>query len=474
MTSPLAMLAVATPSGKAAGTSASDGRGPRDGNDASNFSDVMARQRASQDAAAAAADASHPATADAQATDPKNTATPSTDGAGVDAGHKDDDKTAVEGSADAAPSLAQQALAIATMSMQLQGGQPDATQAGTAGQGPARAADSGGVAAAGTGSTTSPAPSAQSLPAISAAATDEPVATAPTDRPAAAQAGSPALAGASDPAAAGQVLGSVTPATPHAATPGAHQPAPGPQGRHANGRTTEAAGNAGASAMDTRGRETRASIQDDAPLNPAEGKSGAADKEGIAEATATAPRGIAHAPQADMTQALANAWQAPAAPASTNASPGPAIQTPVGQPQWGAELGGQLVLMTHRAGNDSHTAELRLDPPDLGPLRVTIKLSDGVAEASFVSAHAAVRQAVESALPQLQQTLAQAGISLGQANVSDHGAQAGFGGMHQGSDRPGQGAGQSTQSQADTAGDTVQIAIPSPRRANAGLVDTFA
>ena len=97
------------------------------------------------------------------------------------------------------------------------------------------------------------------------------------------------------------------------------------------------------------------------------------------------------------------------------------IATPVSSPQWGADLGRQFVSIVQGGLNTPHTAELRLDPPDLGPLRISISLSDNTAQASFVSPHAVVRQTVENALPQLQQALAQAGISLGQTSVSDQG-----------------------------------------------------
>ena len=77
------------------------------------------------------------------------------------------------------------------------------------------------------------------------------------------------------------------------------------------------------------------------------------------------------------------------------------VATPVGATHWGADLGQQLVVMSNNARHGVQTAELRLDPPDLGPLRVSLNLADGVASASFVSAHASVRQAIETALPQL-------------------------------------------------------------------------
>ncbi|PLC52236.1 hypothetical protein CR155_19515 [Pollutimonas nitritireducens] len=99
----------------------------------------------------------------------------------------------------------------------------------------------------------------------------------------------------------------------------------------------------------------------------------------------------------------------------------PGIATPLQSPQWGAEFGRQFVSLTQGGHNMPHTAELRLDPPELGPLRISINISDNVAHAIFTSPHAAVRQTVENSLPQLQQLLAQAGISLGQTSVNDQG-----------------------------------------------------
>lgn len=161
------------------------------------------------------------------------------------------------------------------------------------------------------------------------------------------------------------------------------------------------------------------------------------------------------------------------APAGTEMRPAAAlplleVATPVGAAQWGRDLGRQLVLLSGDAQRGQHTAELRLDPPDLGPLRVTLTLSDGVASASFVSSHAAVRQALESALPQLQQALAEAGISLGQANVGEQGNQ-----FAQEQSTGQQGRGQ-TASGGDAKGDQgVSQPVVMVRDANA-LIDTFA
>jgi flagellar hook-length control protein FliK len=125
--------------------------------------------------------------------------------------------------------------------------------------------------------------------------------------------------------------------------------------------------------------------------------------------------------------------------------------------------------MSHNARQGMQTAELRLDPPDLGPLRVSLNLSDGVASASFVSAHASVRQAIETAIPQLQQALAQAGISLGQTSVGEQAAQQEF--AQQGGNSSQRHAG-GAQTGAEAVAEA-PAAVTAPRNANA-LVDTFA
>ncbi|WP_208748213.1 flagellar hook-length control protein FliK, partial [Achromobacter agilis] len=145
------------------------------------------------------------------------------------------------------------------------------------------------------------------------------------------------------------------------------------------------------------------------------------------------------------------------------------VATPVGGTHWGTELGQQVVMMSHSARQGMQTAELRLDPPDLGPLRVSLNLTDGVASASFVSAHASVRQAIETAMPQLQQALAQAGISLGQTSVGEQAAQQEFA-QHGGNGSQRQSGGAMTGAAA--AADA-PIAVTVARNANA-LVDTFA
>lgn len=191
-----------------------------------------------------------------------------------------------------------------------------------------------------------------------------------------------------------------------------------------------------------------------------------------------AERGARPAPAAEPSQpSLAGAGAAPgmnpfALPGSPASTAAPAIATPLHHADWNADFGRQVLTLARDAHSGTHTAELRLDPPELGPLRITLSLNDGLASAVFVSAHASVRQAVESALPQLSQQLAQAGISLGQTHVGDQG-QPGFA-FDQGS---GQASGQASgPGRAERGG--IAAAEPAPPRASGivsnALVDTFA
>ena len=91
------------------------------------------------------------------------------------------------------------------------------------------------------------------------------------------------------------------------------------------------------------------------------------------------------------------------------------VQTPVRDANWGNEVGQKIVWM---ANQDKQTAQLTLNPPQLGPLEVSLKINGDQATAVFVSAHAEVREAIEAALPRLREMMGAAGLELGQANVS--------------------------------------------------------
>lgn len=91
------------------------------------------------------------------------------------------------------------------------------------------------------------------------------------------------------------------------------------------------------------------------------------------------------------------------------------VEPRVGAPGWDGALGQKVVWLV----NQRHqTAEMQLNPPNLGPLEVKITITNDQASALFVSHHAAVRDAIEAALPRLREMLAESGITLGNAQVS--------------------------------------------------------
>ncbi len=98
-------------------------------------------------------------------------------------------------------------------------------------------------------------------------------------------------------------------------------------------------------------------------------------------------------------------------------TPAQAIAAPFGSAAWNSEFTQKISWMTH--SKLDQVAELHLNPPNLGPLDVVLKISDNQATAMFSSPHLAVREAVESAMPKLRELLADNGITLGNTSVSD-------------------------------------------------------
>ncbi len=92
------------------------------------------------------------------------------------------------------------------------------------------------------------------------------------------------------------------------------------------------------------------------------------------------------------------------------------ISAPLGSSAWTGEFSQKISWLSHQ---QSQVAELHLNPPDLGPMHVVISVTDNQATAQFSSPHSEVRHAIENALPKLRENLADNGIMLGNATVSD-------------------------------------------------------
>ncbi|HEX2828967.1 MAG TPA: flagellar hook-length control protein FliK [Burkholderiales bacterium] len=96
------------------------------------------------------------------------------------------------------------------------------------------------------------------------------------------------------------------------------------------------------------------------------------------------------------------------------------VDTPLGLPGWGDAFQQKVVWMVDR---QLERAELHINPQHLGPVDVMLDMTGDGAQIAFTSPHAAVREAIESTLPDLRNALDARGLSLGQASVgADSGA----------------------------------------------------
>lgn len=128
-----------------------------------------------------------------------------------------------------------------------------------------------------------------------------------------------------------------------------------------------------------------------------------------------------------MPVAAANYSQVPTPAAQTPLAAGSAsllasISTPVTDANWGQQVSERVQMM---ASGHHRTAEIRLTPADMGPLRVQIAIEDGQTNVIFQSHHAATRDALDLALPRLRELLAEQGLTLGEASVSEQDVSAG-------------------------------------------------
>lgn len=153
--------------------------------------------------------------------------------------------------------------------------------------------------------------------------------------------------------------------------------------------------------------------------------------------------------------------------------PSTLIEAPVGSPLF-ADEAAQRVTWLAKSGVEH--AEIRVTPPDMGPIQVSIEMKQNEATINFTVHQTDTRVAVEDSLHRLEAMLADSGISLAQANVGQGSAgqsQAGGGSGNRGSGRGTGGSGNGGD--GGNAGGIDAVGGASPRQGGVrGLVDTFA
>jgi len=143
------------------------------------------------------------------------------------------------------------------------------------------------------------------------------------------------------------------------------------------------------------------------------------------------------------------------------------INTPVQNPQWSQSVGQSVQWMVNQ---NIQQADIKLNPPDLGMLDIRVTVTNDQASVNFTAANAAVREALESAMPKLRDMLEESGVSLADVNVSEHS-------LEQGQEQQDGNTEQSVDSalnEEETNSTTNGLASNPMDKKHNGLLDTYA
>ena len=159
----------------------------------------------------------------------------------------------------------------------------------------------------------------------------------------------------------------------------------------------------------------------------------AADADAVADGTKRVPDVLIDAKPAVAGSAGSQATPVPAPVAAVEptpslltaanvSSPSPpsavsvTVETPVHETAWRIDVANRIAGLVTRGVEH---AELRVTPPELGPVELRIDLRGAEATLAIVAPQATTRDALEQALPLLRDMLAQHGLALGEATVRD-------------------------------------------------------
>lgn len=193
----------------------------------------------------------------------------------------------------------------------------------------------------------------------------------------------------------------------------------------------------------------------------------AAPNTGVASPQAAAP--LVQAADANPATVAATMATAPLAGRSAASVQQLPVYTPAGQRGWTEDVGNRLIWMANRGET---RAELVLTPPSLGKLGISLQMNGDQTTAHFVAATPAAREALEQAIPRLRELLQQAGINLGQTDVSTSGEQQAR--DEAGNARRGSGQHPIGALAGDANAADLPVSSGSWVRTGTGMVDTFA
>lgn len=134
----------------------------------------------------------------------------------------------------------------------------------------------------------------------------------------------------------------------------------------------------------------------------------------------------------------------------------------MGSPQWGQAMNERIMVM---AAQNNQVAEIQLDPPELGSLKIRLQVGQDQVSVNFTSPHASVRDAVEQSLPRLREMMEEQGLQLGDSSVNDQGSE---------SDQDSREGGQRSQFAGDTDTGTEGAVSQQNNGEGVSLVDYYA
>ncbi|MBC3932731.1 flagellar hook-length control protein FliK [Undibacterium sp. CY22W] len=152
------------------------------------------------------------------------------------------------------------------------------------------------------------------------------------------------------------------------------------------------------------------------------------------------------------------------------------VQIPVGvhQSGWDKAIGEHVISM---AASKLQQAELSLNPPELGPLKIILSLNQDQANATFITAQPEVRQALEASMPKLRDMMNDAGMQLAGFNVQTQSSPSSQGqGQQQANTgfQPENSPRRNSEIVRNDAETTRSTTTAGRARTNPGAVDTFA
>ncbi len=100
---------------------------------------------------------------------------------------------------------------------------------------------------------------------------------------------------------------------------------------------------------------------------------------------------------------------------SDNKAEIPAMSKHFAHPEWNKEMGEKVIWMYKQA---VPSAELRLNPGHLGPITIKIDVTQDQATVAFTAQHAAVKEAIDAALPRLREMFSAQQLNLTEVSVS--------------------------------------------------------